>query len=89
MSTAKNTLDTEIDAFMEQLPCMLESHSREWVVFKGKECVGFRHCEQDAFDLAYLKIGNVPFLVRQVSEEYSIFGRYGRPVTIYGGINFN
>ena len=55
MSTAKNTLDTEIDAFIESLPAMLQEHEGEWAVFKGKKCVGFRHCEQDIFNLAYSK----------------------------------
>ena len=89
MSTTKNTLDTEIDAFIESLPAMLQEHEGEWAVFKGKKCVGFRHCEQDIFNLAYSKLGNVPFLVRRVSREYEVYGRDGRPVTIYGGISFN
>lgn len=74
-------LQAAIDTYMRLLPEMLEEHEGKWVVFRdGDEELlgGFWHCEQDAMKVAFEKCGNAPFLVRQVSQEYVQYGRFGR-----------
>lgn len=75
-----NILQQEIDAFMEQLPEMIEEHEDEWTVIKGDERLGFWHCEKDALKHGISQHPFEPILVRQVSREYQLYGREGRPL---------
>jgi hypothetical protein len=81
-SKYKNFLEKEIDAFVDQLPGMMKNHPGKWTVFKDEKSLGFWHCAEDALAAGYEKYGNVPMLLRQVSEEYVYFGRLGEPVIL-------
>lgn len=81
----KAVLEAAIDTYMKFLPEMLKEHEGEFVIIRDedKEPSGeFWHCEQDAIKVAYENFGNIPFLVREVSKEYEIYGRSGKPITI-------
>lgn len=80
-SEKESVLEREIAAFEEQLPSMLEEHRGKYVVFHGDNNLGYWHCQADAINAAYKKLGNVPFLVERVSE-------YDRPKTFTRDINF-
>lgn len=80
MEKTKGILDVEINSFMVNLPEMLEKHENMWTIFKGRDSLGFWYDERDAINEGYEKYGNEPFLLRKVSKEYQIFGKYGEPV---------
>ena len=74
-------LEPEIKAFMEQLPRMLSEHEGEYTVFKGNQALGFWKDRTTAEAEGLRVYGvNVPMLIRQVSAEYTIYGRYGKPI---------
>ena len=77
-------LEAAIDTFMQLLPEMLKKHEGQWVIIKDGEerPLGFSKLQIRAYTRGVREYGNTPFLLRQVSEEYLEFGRYGRPVTI-------
>ena len=82
-SEKKNSLEKEIDAFMEQSPSMLGEHEEKYVAFNGNNHLLFWGSYEDAIQEAYEKFEFGPFLLRKVSREYEIFGRYGKPVNLY------
>lgn len=77
-------LEAAINTFMQLLPRMLKNHKGEWVVFKDgeKEPLGFSKSQEEIFNRAVGKYGNTSFLLRQVTQEYIKFGKYGRPLLI-------
>lgn len=77
-------LEIAIGTFMQLLPEMLKKHEGQWVVIKDGEekPLGFSKSQIRAYTRGVREYGNTPFLLRQVSEEYLEFGKYGRPVTI-------
>lgn len=77
-----NSLNLEIDAFMEQLPEMLKHHKGKVSVFSGSRPLGFYDNERNAYEAGIKTYGNVPMLLRKVSQEYIIFGKMGRPLFI-------
>ena len=79
----ENLLETEIEAYMKNLDSMLAHNGGKYVAFKGKEHGGFLVDQGDCLREAYQKYGNVPILLRQVSREYQIYGKYGKPVEIF------
>lgn len=79
----KNFLEKEIEAFMEQLPLMLEEHEGKYVAFNGNNHSGFWNSYESVLQEGYEKFGLAPFLIRKVSRDYEIFGRYGKPINLY------
>ena len=77
-----NSLEKEIDAFMEQLPLMLKQHEGKYVVFSGENHLKFWDSYESALREGYKKFGLIPFLIRRVSREYELFGKYGKPLNI-------
>ncbi|MEK6873168.1 MAG: hypothetical protein AABW90_04215 [Nanoarchaeota archaeon] len=82
-SEKENSLEKEIDAFMEKLPSMLKDHEGKYAVFKGNDRLGFWDSYESALQEGYEKLGLVPSLIRKVNREYEIFGRYGKPLNLY------
>ena len=82
-SEKNSSLEKEIDAFMEQLPLMLKEHEGKYVIFKGNGHLKFWDSYESALREGYEKFGFGLFLIRMVSREYEIFGRYGKPLNIY------
>lgn len=81
-SEQRPVLEAAIDTFMQLLPEMLKKHEGQWVVIKDGEekPLGFSKSQIRAYNRGLREYGNMPFLLRQVSEEYIEFGRLGRPV---------
>ncbi len=75
-------LEQELDAFMKQLPEMLKSHQGKWVAFRNNEHLNYWDTQTDCIEEAYREWGYVPILARQVSNEYQIYGEYGKPRSI-------
>lgn len=82
-SEKNNSLEKEIDAFMEQLPSMLKEYEGKYVAFNGNNHLKFWDSYEAVLEEAYKKFGLIPFLIRKVSREYEIFGKYGKPVNFY------
>ena len=74
-----NSLEVEIDAFMSNYDRMLQEHHGQWTVFKNSECLGFWNIFENAYNAGLKEYGIVPMLIRQITIEYSIYGRYGKP----------
>ena len=81
--TPNPRLEKEIDAYMSQLPSMLKEHKGKWTVIYQGNPLGFWKSLDDIDYDAVRKIIKDPIkdslLVREVSEEYLIHGRYGNP----------
>ncbi|MFH1174465.1 MAG: hypothetical protein V1725_04985 [archaeon] len=82
MVVEQSVLEQEIDAFMEQLPEMLKEHEGEYTVLKGETRLGFYPDTASAYAAGLTAFGNVPMLIRQVSQEYVVHGKYGKSVLI-------
>ncbi len=75
-------IEIEIDAFMAQLPDMLEEHEGKWTIFVGGEPLGFWDSPTEALtDPSTTEIDEAS-LIRQVSREYQEFGRHGGVIHI-------
>ena len=80
-------LEKEIDEFMKQLPEMLEEHNGKYTVFKNGNHGNFWSSWEDALKEGYNLYGLDSFLIRQVSYEYQLYGRYGRPLSFSMDLN--
>ena len=86
MSDKPSDLEVEINAFMKQLPDLLKEHNGEFTVFKNGEPLGFFKDKDAALAAGYKAYGNVPMLVREVSDEYVTYGRLGKPIYMGGSL---
>ena len=79
-------LEEAIDTFMDLLPNMLlDGHEGKWVILRNedeKPYKGYWHCAKDAYKVATADFGVTTVLIREVSMEYHIHGRYGKPVPV-------
>ena len=74
------SLEPNIDVFMKNLEKMLSEHEGEWTLIGGDLVpLGFYNSEKGAYKAGLIKYGNVPFLIRQVSQDYIKHGRNGKP----------
>lgn len=71
------------DAFMEHLTQgAFETHMREWTVFGGetpKDPLGFYDSFASAIAAGYQTYGLKSFLVRKITPDYLLFGKWGAP----------
>ena len=76
----KLSLEPQIDVFMQNLEGMLKKHKDKWTAI-GKDLVplGFWDSDREAYKAGIVKYGNVPFLIRQVNQDYIKYGRNGKP----------
>jgi|GEM_PF-1076223 len=78
----RSELESYIDFYMNLLPDMLKQHEGKWTVFAGKEPLGFWNSLGEAAEAAYKAYGNVPMLIREISQEYIKYSKYGKPIII-------
>ena len=81
-------MEEYIDVFMNLLPDMLKEHEGQWTVIRDKEPLEFFETNSKAFCAGIKEYGVVPILVREVSKEYSEYGRYGRPMVFHSRVAF-
>lgn len=73
-------LETEINAFMADLPEMLKSRRGLTTIYKGETRYGFWPTYKAGLVAAVRKFGLTSYLVREVSTEYLEYGRFGKPL---------
>ncbi len=62
------TLEKELAAYEAVKPSLLPHALGKFVLIRGEQVVGTYDAELDAVDAGYQKFGNVPFLVKEVTE---------------------
>ena len=67
-STNVPELETEVQYFNEHRAEFLEQAAGKFALIKGDRLIGMFDSEISAIRNGYQKLGNVPFLVRQVTE---------------------
>lgn len=63
-------LEEEITQYEKDLPDILKNHENEFVVYKGKDRLGFYGDYQGALKAGYNRCGNDRFFVKKVLKEY-------------------
>ena len=62
------TLEKELAAYEAVKPSLLPHVLGKFVLIRGEQVVGTYDAELDAVNAGYQKFGNVPFLVKEVTE---------------------
>lgn len=62
-------LREELGFFQSMRAQLLMAHEGKFVLIKGHELVGVFESQQQAYALGLEKLGNVPFLIKQVVRE--------------------
>jgi len=81
-SRASEIMEASVNTFMGKYDSLLANHEGEWIVFNEGENTDTYHAQEEALKAGYGKFGNVPFLVRQITREYQIYGKYGSKVSV-------
>lgn len=63
-----NELKTELAFYEERKPELLKTCQGHFVLIKGRELYGTFHTFEDAYKAGLEKLGNVPFLIKQVLD---------------------
>jgi len=66
-------LSKEIKAFKKALPELLIEQEGKFVLIHKSEMLGVFDEEMDAINAGYEKVGNVPFLVKQILEKDPVY----------------
>jgi len=59
----------EIKCFEEHKPDLLAKAEGQYVLIKGDELLGIFSSRKEAVKEGYLRLGNVPFLVKLITDE--------------------
>jgi hypothetical protein len=59
-------LDPNLAAFYAMRPELAREHERQWVIFHQERPVGFYSAQEDAVEMAAIRFGRVPCLIRQI-----------------------
>jgi hypothetical protein len=62
------TLATELETYEKNLDALIGVHQGKYVVIHKDRVLGAFDSQLDAMTWAYQQLGNVPFLVRQVTK---------------------
>jgi hypothetical protein len=62
-------LETEVEFYNSQKNDWLEHYEGKFALIKGKKLLGTYTTWEEAFDAGVQKLGNVPFLIKQVQEK--------------------
>jgi hypothetical protein len=65
-------LETEVEFYNSQKKDWLRHYEGKFALIKGRELLGTYTTWQEAFSDGVQKLGNVPFLIRQVQEKDEI-----------------
>ena len=68
MTTASNSLNTELHSFAEKLPELLREAEGKFALIKGSKLLGIYDTELTAIRAGYEKLGNEAFLVKRIVE---------------------
>ena len=71
--TAAEALKTELEFFESQRDALLETHRGQFALISGREIVGVYTTESEAYEAGLEKLGNKPFLIREIREEDRTF----------------
>ena len=66
---AIEVLATEIKTYQKEKERLLSRPGPCFVLIKGEEVIGTYRAEEDAFDVAFNRFGNEPFLVKEVIRD--------------------
>ena len=80
-------MELSIDSFMEEYNSLLVTDRNKWIAFHGKEHTNTSYCFDDIYRKGLEKFGDVPMLLRQITLEYKIFGKYGMPIDFSNNCN--
>ena len=72
-------LDKEAEAYMRQLPQMIQHHEGKWTVFKDGKPLGFWDTSENAYVAGIIKYRTTLFFMRQVLRENLYYDKYGKP----------
>jgi hypothetical protein len=65
-------LELEVEFYNSQKKNWLQYYEGKFALIKGKELIGTYTTWQEAFNDGVQKLGNVPFLIKEVQEEDEI-----------------
>lgn len=63
------TLKAELEFFESQKALLLQTHAGQFALVVGRELVGVYSTEEEAYQAGLKRIGNKPFLIRQIRAE--------------------
>ena len=72
-------LDKEAEAYMRQLPQMIQHHEGKWTVFKDGNPLGFWDTSEKAYVEGVRRYGTDIFYMIQVLREDFNYGIHGKP----------
>lgn len=64
----ESSLETELKTFEEHRERLLGTATGKFVLIRGTEVIGVYDSKPDAIRQGYQQFGNVPFLVKQITE---------------------
>lgn len=67
--SVKDVFGCEIKCFEEHKPDLLTKAEGQYVLIKGDKLLGVFSCRKEAVKEGYLRLGNVPFLVKLIADE--------------------
>ncbi len=67
--TADPILQAEIEYFESQRELLLQHHEGQFALVSGREIVGTFTTEAEAYETGLRKIGNKPFLIREIRAQ--------------------
>jgi hypothetical protein len=59
----------DFEFFESELPALLKEHRSEFVLIKDKHILGFYPNVEAALKAGYEKLGNVDFLIQEITDE--------------------
>lgn len=62
-------LDREVGFFESQHSELVKHYENQFVLIRGEELIGSFTTELEAYETGLKKLGNVPFLIKQVKKE--------------------
>lgn len=65
-SSEAPVLRTDRETYDQQKEALLRQYEGKFVLIHGTEVLGSYHCQMDAITVGYERLGNVPFLVKEV-----------------------
>ena len=73
-------LEREYEVFQRELPNLLREHEGEYVLIHGDKIEGLWKTEDEAYDAAIDRFGDVPFFIEKVDKGPPAFDMVSRPI---------
>jgi len=68
-------LDPNLEAFYAMRPQLAVDHEGHWVIFHQGRPVGFYGAREDAVEMAAIRFGRAPSLIRQIAAPDGVLHR--------------